>query len=58
MEYDLDSGAHSVYALHCHLILVTKYGQNTFILERADFMRRVVDGFADNYGVLRTAKPF
>lgn len=51
MEYNLDSGAHSVYALHYHLILVTKYRQNTFTPERADFMRHVVEGFAENYGV-------
>jgi len=25
MEYDLDSGAHSTYSLHYHLILTTKY---------------------------------
>ena len=25
MEYDLDTGAHSVYSLHYHLILTTKY---------------------------------
>ena len=51
MEYDFDSGAHSVHALHYHLILVTKYRQNTFTPERSDFMRRVVEGFAENYGV-------
>jgi putative transposase len=44
MEYDLDSGARSVCALHYHQILVTKYRQNTFTPERADFMRRVVEG--------------
>ena len=25
MGYDLDSGAHSVYSLHCHPMLITEY---------------------------------
>jgi putative transposase len=52
MEYGFDSGAHSVYSLHYHLILVTKYRQDTFTPEVADFMRQNVEDFADNYGVV------
>lgn len=51
MEYNIDSGAHSVYALHYHLILVTKYRRGVFNEERTNFMRQVVAGFVDNYGV-------
>jgi putative transposase len=51
MKYDLESGAHSKYALHYHLILVTKYRRDVFTDELADFLRDCIDGFADNYGV-------
>lgn len=58
MEYDLDTGAHSVYSLHYHLVLVVKYQRNVFTAERTEFLHEVANGFADNYGVLRTAVPF
>ena len=35
MEYDLDTGAHSVYSLHYHLVLVVKYRRNVSTAERA-----------------------
>jgi putative transposase len=41
-----------VYSLHYHLILVTKYRQDTFTPERADFVRQTMENFADNYGVV------
>jgi putative transposase len=51
MQYDLDSGAHSVYSLHYHLILTTKYRRGVLTEERIAFIGEVVSGFADNYGV-------
>ncbi|MDS0243739.1 MULTISPECIES: IS200/IS605 family transposase [unclassified Haloferax] len=51
MKYDLESGAHSKYALHYHLILVTKYRRDVFTEEIEAFLRTCIDGFADNYGV-------
>jgi putative transposase len=51
MENDLDTGAHSTYSLHYHLVLVVKYRREVFNEELRDFFREVVSGFADNYGV-------
>ena len=51
MGYDLDTGAHSTYSLHYHLVLVVKYRREVFNEELRDFFREVVSGFADNYGV-------
>ena len=48
---DLDSGSHSVYSLHYHLVLVTKYRHGVLTEERTKFIRGVINGFADNYGV-------
>jgi putative transposase len=54
MEYDLDTGAHSVYSLHYHLILTTKYRRGVLTEERTQFIRGVIEGFADKYGVALT----
>ena len=51
MEYDLDSGAHSMYSLHYHLILTTKYRRGVLTEERTKFIHEVISGFTDNYGV-------
>ena len=51
MQYDLDKGAHSVYSLHYHLILTTKYRCGVLTEERIAFIGEVINGFADNYGV-------
>jgi putative transposase len=51
MQYDLDSGSHSVYSLHYHLILTTKYRRGVLTEERTNFIRGIIEGFADNYGV-------
>jgi putative transposase len=51
MEYDLDSGAHSTYSLHYHLILTTKYRRGVLTEERTQFIRGVISGFTDKYGV-------
>ena len=54
MEYDLDTGAHSVYSLHYHLILTTQYRRGVLTEERTQFIRGVIEGFADKYGVTLT----
>ncbi|MUV86227.1 IS200/IS605 family transposase [Natronomonas sp. CBA1123] len=51
MEYDLDSGAHSTYSLHYHLILTTKYRRGVLTEERTQFIHEVISGFTENYGV-------
>lgn len=51
MQYDLDKGAHSSFSLHYHLILTTKYRKGVLTEERITFIGRVIDGFADKYGV-------
>ncbi|MFC4990303.1 IS200/IS605 family transposase [Saliphagus infecundisoli] len=51
MAYNLDSGSHSVYSLHYHLILVTKCRSEVLTEDRTNFIHEVIDGFADNYGV-------
>lgn len=51
MTYDLDSDSHSVYSLHYHLVLVTKYRRGVLTEERTKFIHGVINGFADNYGV-------
>lgn len=56
MEYNLDTGTHSTYSLHYHLVM--KYRREVFTEELQGFFREVVSGFADNYGVPRTAVPF
>ena len=58
MAYDLDSGSHSVYSLHYHLILVTKYRRGVLTEARTNFIREVIDGFADKYGVEVSLYPF
>lgn len=58
MVYDLDKSSHSVYSLHYHLVLVVKYRREVFTKEMKNFMRGAVEGFAENYGVLRTAEQF
>ena len=49
-EYDVDSGSHSTYSLHCHLILTTKHRRGVLTEERTQLIHEVISGFADNYG--------
>ncbi|ERH03502.1 MAG: transposase, partial [Halorubrum sp. J07HR59] len=51
MEDDLDSGAHSTFSLHYHLILTTMYRRGVLTEERTQFIHEVISGFTDNYGV-------
>jgi putative transposase len=51
MPDDLDSGSHSVYSLHYHLILVTKHRRGVLTEDRTNFIHEVIGGFADNYGI-------
>lgn len=51
MKYELETGAHSAYSLHYHLILTTKYRQGVLTEDRIDFMRQAIENFADRYNV-------
>lgn len=52
MQYDLDTGAHSTYSLHYHLILVIKNRCEVYNKELRDIFPEVVNGFVGNYGVV------
>jgi len=43
-----------VYSLHYHLILTIKYRRGVLTEERTQFIRGVIGGFADKYGVTLT----
>jgi len=43
-----------VHSLHYHLILTTKYRRGVLTEERTQFIRGVIEGFAEKYGVTLT----
>ena len=44
MDYRLDKGAHSVYALHYHLVQCVKYRRKVFVDDRyVDLLKKYVD---------------
>lgn len=51
MEYELDTGAHSVYSLDYHLILVVKYRRSVLNDERTDLLRHVTEQVSESYDV-------
>ncbi len=51
MEYELDTGAHSVYSLDYHLILVVKYRRSVLNDERTELLRRVTEQVSESYDV-------
>ena len=71
MEYHLQSGSHTVYALHYHFVTVTKYRADILTDERLERMAEVaheiaedfeadiqnVDGGTDHVCILFTTKP-
>lgn len=52
MKYGLDKGAHSVYALQYHLILVVKYRREVFTSDRIiDFFKQKANEISDTFSV-------
>ena len=48
---DLDTNAHSVFSLHYHLILVTKYRKSVFDDEISERARALFEAIAPNYKI-------
>lgn len=52
MKYKLDRGAHSVYALHYHLIFVVKYRRKVFTNnEIIDFLKQKIHEISETFEV-------
>ncbi|QDA30907.1 IS200/IS605 family transposase [Thermococcus indicus] len=52
MKYKLDKGAHSVYALYYHLILVVKYRKRVFTDDRIiDFLKQKIHEISETHEV-------
>lgn len=52
MEYKLDKGAHSVYALQYHLVQVVKYRRNVFTSDDiVDFLKQKVKEISSTFDV-------
>jgi len=52
MKYKLDKGAHSVYALYYHLILVVKYRRKVFTNDRIiDFLKQKIHEISETHEV-------
>ena len=52
MKYKLDKGAHSVYALYYHLILVIKYRRKVFTNDKIiDFLKQKIHEISETHEV-------
>ena len=52
MKYKLDRGAHSVYALYYHLILVVKYRRKVFTNDKIiDFLKQKIHEISETHEV-------
>ena len=52
MKYKLDKGAHSVYALYYHLILVVKYRRKVFTNDKIiDFLKQKIHEISETHEV-------
>ena len=48
---DLDNNAHSVFLLHYHLVLVTKYRRQVFNKDISDRAKEIFEYIAPNYNI-------
>ena len=51
MEYELNSGSHSVYSLDYHLILTIKYRRSVLNDERTHLLKEVTESVSESYDV-------
>ena len=45
------SGRHCVFAIHAHLVFVTKYRKRVFTSEALDILKEVMQKVCDDFGV-------
>lgn len=51
MRYDLDKSCHSVYSLHYHLVLITKYRKKVFNDQISERLKDIVHVISQNFEV-------
>lgn len=50
-ENEIRTGRHCVFALHAHLVFVTKYRKRVFTSEALDILKDVMQKVCDDFGV-------
>lgn len=50
-ENEIRTGRHCVFALHAHLVFVTKYRKRVFTSEALDILKEVMQKVCDDFGV-------
>ena len=50
-ENDIRTGRHCVFALHAHLVFVTKYRKRVFTSEALDILKEVIQKVCDDFDV-------
>ena len=51
IETDIRKGRHCVFAIHAHLVFVTKYRKRVFTSESLDILKEVMQKVCDDFGV-------
>jgi putative transposase len=54
-ENEIRTGRHCVFAIHAHLVFVTKYRKRVFTSESLDILKEVMQKVCDDFGVELTA---
>lgn len=50
-ENEIRTGRHCVFAIHAHLVFVTKYRKRVFTSESLDILKEVMQKVCDDFGV-------
>lgn len=50
-ENEIRTGRHCVFAIHAHLVFVTKYRRKVFTSEALDILKEVMQKVCDDFGV-------
>ena len=51
IETEIRTGRHCVFAIHAHLVFVTKYRKRVFTSESLDILKEVMQKVCDDFGV-------
>lgn len=51
IENEIRTGRHCVFAIHAHLVFVTKYRKRVFTSESLDILKEVMQKVCDDFGV-------
>jgi len=51
IETEIRKGRHCVFAIHAHLVFVTKYRKRVFTSESLDILKEVMQKVCDDFGV-------